>query len=136
MGKIGITTAADIEAFFNAYNRREYDLLFEKYMAEDCFWHASEKPLRGKEKILDYWTNYHSACVETLGRPEYVVFGDESVYLQVKIGLDFIEDGSFFGKTYKKGEVCKFGCVDYYELNEERKIRSGLVYIKFFKGGD
>lgn len=136
MGKIGITTAADIGAFFNAYNERQYDVLFEKYMAEDCFWYASEEALRGKEEILNYWTNYHSACSETLGVPEHVVFGDGRVYLQVKIRLDFIEDGSFFGKAYKKGDVCQFGCVDYYELSEERKIRSGLVYIKFFNKGD
>jgi len=136
MRKIGITAAADIGAFFNAYNERQYDVLFEKYMAEDCFWYASEKALRGKEEILNYWTNYHSACNETLGTPEHVVFGDGCVYLQVKISLDFIEDGSFFGKAYKKGDVCQFGCVDYYELNEERKIRSGVVYIKFFNNGN
>ena len=65
-----------------------------------------------------------------------MVFNDGRVYLQVKIRLDFIEDGSFFGKAYQKGDVCQFGCVDYYELNEERKIRSGLVYIKFFNNGD
>lgn len=46
MGKTGISTAADIAAFFQAYNKREYDVLFEKYMAENCFWYASEKPLK------------------------------------------------------------------------------------------
>ncbi len=136
MRKIGITTAADIGAFFNAYNERQYNVLFEKYMSEDCFWYASEKALRGKEEILNYWTNSHSAFSETLGTPEHVVFGDGCVYLQVKIRLDFIEDGSFFDKAYRKGDVCQFGCVDYYELNEERKIRSGLVYIKFFNNGE
>jgi hypothetical protein len=82
MDKIGITTAADISEFFNAFNECQYDVLFEKYMAEDCFWYASEKALRGKEEI---WTKYHSACRETLGTPEHVVFGDGCVYLQVKI---------------------------------------------------
>ncbi|MCK5878866.1 MAG: nuclear transport factor 2 family protein [Holophagae bacterium] len=132
MDKIGITTETDISAFFNAYNERKYDVLFEKYLADDCFWYASEKPLRGKEEILNYWTNYHSAFRETLDKPENVVFSNGRIYLQVKIRLDFIKDGSFFGKTYKKGDVCRFGCVDYYELDDERKIRSGLVYIKFF----
>ena len=132
MKRIGIMTAGDINAFFNAYNERQYDVLFEKYMAEDCYWYASEKALKGKEEIVNYWTKYHSAFTERLGKPEHVVFGDGCVYLQVKIFLDFIEDGLFFGKAYKKGDVYHFGCVDYYELNEERMIRSGLVYIKFF----
>jgi hypothetical protein len=135
MDKIGITSAEDISGFFRAYNERQYDVLFEKYMSEDCFWYASEKALRGKEEMLDYWTSYHSACDETLGMPEHVVFGDGCVYLQVKIRLDFTEDGLFFGKAYKKGDVCQFGCVDYYELNEEKKTCSGLVYIKFFNDG-
>lgn len=132
MRKVGISSAADVEAFFQAYNRREYDVLFEKYMAEDCLWHASEKALKGKPEIVEYWTKSHSAFKETLGQPENVVFGNGRVYLQVKIRLDFVEDGSFYGRSYKKGDVCRFGCADYYELDAEGKIRSGLVYLKFF----
>lgn len=132
MGKTGISTAADIAAFFQAYNKREYDLLFEKYMAENCLWHASEKILRGKQEILNYWTKSHSAFKETLGRPENVVFGNGRVYLQVKLRLDFVEDGSFYGKPYKRGDICDFGCADYYEFDADGKIKYGLVYIKFF----
>jgi hypothetical protein len=130
--KTGISTAEDIAAFFQAYNKREYDALFEKYMAEDCYWYASEKALKGKREILDYWTNSHSAFQETLGEPEDIVFGNGRVYLQVKIRLDFVEDGSFYGKPYKKGDICNFGCADYYELDDDGKIRYGLVYSKFF----
>jgi hypothetical protein len=101
-------------------------------MAEDCFWYASEKALKGKQDMLDYWTKRHSAFRETLGQPENIVFGDGKVYLQVKIRLDFDEDGAFFGKAYNKGDVCNFGCADYYEFNNERKIKTGIVYIKFF----
>ncbi len=132
MREIGISTMADIDAFFQAFNQRDYDTIFEKYMADDCFWHASEKPLQGRREIVDYWTQSHSAFKETLGKPEEVVFGEGRVYLQVKIRLDFVEDGSFHGRSYKKGDVCRFGCADYYELDAEGKIRSGIVYIKFF----
>lgn len=136
MGNTGITTEADIRAFFTAYNEKQYDVIFEKYMADDCFWYGTEKPLCGKEAILDYWTNFHGCFSEELGMPEHVVFGDGCVYLQVKINLTFTEDGTFFGKDYKAGDVCHFGCTDYYEFNEEHKIRSGVVYIKFFDSGD
>jgi hypothetical protein len=132
MKKTGISTAADIEHFFQAFNEHDYDALFEKYMAEDCLWHASEKALKGKRAILDYWSKSHSAFKETLGRPENVVFGDGRVYLQVKIRLEFVEDGSFYGRAYKEGDICNFGCADYYEFNADGKIRYGLVYIKFF----
>jgi hypothetical protein len=132
MKTIGISTAADIEAFFQAYNERDFAALFDKYMAEDCLWHASERALQGKREILDYWTKSHSAFRETLGRPENVVFGDGRVYLQVKIRLDFVEDGTFYGRSYKKSDVCRFGCADYYEFDAAGKIRLGLVYIKFF----
>jgi hypothetical protein len=132
MGKIGISTATDIEDFFRAFNERDYDVLFENYMAEDCLWHASERALKGKPEILDYWTKSHSAFVETLGRPENVVFGDGRVYLQVEIRLDFVEDGSFSGRHYKKGDVFHFRCADYYEFDAAGKIRLGLVYLKLF----
>ena len=132
MERIGISTMAGIEAFFQAYNERDYDALFEKYMAEDCLWHASERALKGKREILDYWQKSHSAFRETLGRPENVVFGNGRVYLQVKIQLDFVEDGTFYGRSYKKGDVCHFGCADYYELDVAGKIKHGLVYTKFF----
>jgi len=130
--KAGISKEADIVDFFHAYNEREYDTLFKKYMAEDCLWYASESALKGKGEILNYWTKSHSAFKETLGQPENVVFGKSQVYLQVKIRLDFVEDGSFYGKSYKKGDICNFGCADYYELDADGKIRQGLVYIKFF----
>lgn len=132
MNNTGINTVADIAAFFKAFNERQYDVLFEKYMADDCFWYASESPLHGKEEIMDYWTHYHSAFSERLSMPEQVVFGDDKVYLQARVRLGFTEDGTFFGKAYKMGDVYHFGCVDYYELNEERKISKGLVYVKFF----
>jgi hypothetical protein len=132
MKEIGIWTADNIEAFFQAYNERHYETLFERYMAEDCLWHASEKALKGKREILGYWTESHSAFEETLGRPENVVFGDGRVYLQVKIRLDFVEDGLFCGRSCKKGDVFRFGCADYYELGSDGKIRLGLVYLKFF----
>lgn len=67
-----------------------------------------------------------------MGRPEDVVFGNGRVYLQVKIRLDFFEDGSFYGKPYKRGNICDFGCADYYEFDAAGKIKYGLVYIKFF----
>jgi hypothetical protein len=123
MNNTGIFAAADIEAFFQAYNKREYDVLFEKYMAEDCFWYASEKALKGKQEILDYWTKSHSAFKETLGKPEYVIFGNERGYLQVKIRLDFVEDGLFYGKFYKKDDICNFECADYYEFDADGKIK-------------
>jgi hypothetical protein len=132
MTNVGIRTAADIESFFQAYNEHKWDVLFEQYMSEDCFRYASEQPLRGKQEMLDYWTQRHSAFKETLGKPENVVFGQGHSYLQVNIRLDLQEDGSFYGKSYTKGDVLEFRCVDYYEYNAEGKIQSGLVFIKFF----
>lgn len=131
MTKPAIASVEDIEDFFNAYNNHDWDAMFN-YMSSDCVWDASEKCLEGRQNIIDYWTNYHSAFKETLGKPEKVVFGDHMVYLQVKIHLDFLEDGVFYGKSYKKGETLDFACADFYVLNDEGKIESGHVYVKFF----
>lgn len=136
MENSGITTEADIRAFFTAYNERQFDVIFEKYMAGDCFWYATEKPLHGRQAIVDYWTHFHSSFREQLGMPEQIVFGDGCIYLQLKARLEFTEDGMFFGRAYRKGDICRFGCADYYELNEENKISQGLVYVKFFDDGD
>lgn len=130
MAQKGITTVADLDGFFEAYNQRDWDTIFEKYMAEDCVWHATESALRGRQELLDYWTKSHGAISETLGKPEKAVIGDDTVYLQVDIELHFIADGSFLGKPYRKGDVAHLRCADFYELNDERKIKSGTVYSR------
>jgi len=35
-------------------------------------------------------------------------------------------------KNAWKGEALDFACADFYELDDEGKIRSGFVYAKFF----
>ena len=125
-----IASAEDITNFFNAYNNHDWNGVFN-YMSEDCVWEASEKRLKGRHEIIDYWTGEHAAFKETLGNPENIVFGEHEVYLQVDIHLDFLEDGTFFGKSYKKGESLDFVCADFYELNDEGRIASGRVFVKF-----
>jgi hypothetical protein len=131
MKKQAITSAADIEEFFNAYNSHDWETVFN-YISTDCLWDAFEKCLKGRQNVIDYWTNYHAAFKETLGRPEKVVFGEHAVYLQVKIHLEFLMDGLFFGKSYKKGETLDFACADFYELDDAGKIKAGYIFIKFF----
>ncbi len=126
----GVSTTADLEALIQVFNERDWDTLFEKYMAEDCVWYASEQPLEGKQELVDYWTQSHSAIQETLGEPEQAVYGDGKIYLQVKIQMRFLKDGSFLGTPYQKGGVLDLACADYYELNSEGKINKGVVYLK------
>ncbi len=128
MSETGIHTVSDVEAFFRTFNEGDYDALFEKYMAEDCVWCASEKELAGRGEMIDYWTKSHSPIRETLGRPRNIVVGEGKVYLQVDIRLEFREEGTFFGKPYRKGDVCTMKCADYYELDDRRKIRHGIVF--------
>ena len=129
MNNSGIRSVQDIKAFFRAFNDHDWETVFH-YMSEDCVWDASEKRLTGKQQIIDYWTNYHTAIKETLGNPEHIILDNNMVYLQVSILLEFIEDGMFFGKSYKKGETFKLKCTDYYELNEKGLIQSGCVFVK------
>jgi ketosteroid isomerase-like protein len=130
MKKQAIESVADIERFFDAFNRRDWEMVFQ-FVRDDCVWEASEKRLEGRKNMLDYWTQDHVSFRETLGMPEKVVFGDRTVYLQVKIRLDFLEDGFFFGKSYRKGETIDFSCADFYELDEDGKIRAGRVFTRF-----
>jgi hypothetical protein len=132
MTKLAITLVKDIEDFFHAFNNRQWGEL-SKYLSDDCVWDASEKRIEGLDNMIDYWKNYHVAFNETLGKPENVVFGDKTVYLQVKIHLDFLKNGKFYGRSYKKGDSIEFACSDFYELNDEGKIKSGCVYIKIEK---
>lgn len=131
MKKPAIAEVKDIERFFDAFNSHDWNTVFD-YMSQNCVWEASERHLEGRENIITYWTKYHGAFKETLGKPEKILFGDHMVYLQVKIHLDFLEDGAFYGKAYKKGEALDFACADFYELDDEGKIRSGFIYTKFF----
>jgi len=100
-------------------------------MSEDCVWDASERRLRGRQEMIAYWTKDQSAFAERLSKPDKVLFQDNMVYLQTKIHLDFIQDSIFCGKAYRKGEALDFTCVDFYELDNEGKIKSGIVFTKF-----
>ena len=131
MKKPAIASASDIEEFFKAFNAHNWDAV-SRYISDECAWDASEKRLTGRKSMVDYWTNYHASFKETLGKPEKILFGDREVYLQVRIRLDFLEDSLFYGKSYNKGDMLEFGCADFYELDEDGRIRSGCVYIKFF----
>ena len=130
MAKPAIASVEDIEAFFSAYNRHDWDGVFD-YMSDDCVWNASERRLKGRRAIIEYWTNYHAAFKETLGKPRKVVFGDRMIYLQVEIHLDFLEDAVFCGRSYKKGETLDFLCADFYELDDQGKIAFGCAYASF-----
>lgn len=134
MTKPVIASAEDIENFFNAFNSRNWKVVLN-YMSSDCIWDATEQFLKGSHNILDYWTNYHAAFRETLGKPEKVLFGDHMVYLQVKIHLEFIKDSFSYGKFYKKGMTLDFTCADFYELNDEGKIKAGRVYTNIKPSG-
>lgn len=130
MKKPAIGSVADIETFFDAFNRRDWETVFQ-FLRDDCIWEASEKRLEGRQDMIAYWTRDHVSFRETLGMPEKVVFGDRTVYLQVKIRLDFLEDGRFFGKSYRKGDTFDFSCADFYVLDDEGKIGAGRVFTRF-----
>ena len=129
--KKALRTPADVEAFFAAYNSHDWEGVFQ-YLDDDCIWDAAEKRPVGRQSILDYWTKHHAAMVETLGKPHNIVFGDHLIFLEVRIRLDFIQDGAFYGKSYHKGEYLEFGDVDVYELTQEGTIKECRVYLKFF----
>lgn len=124
-----LRSSKDIENFFDAFNRRDWEGVFQ-YMSDDCVWNASEKRLEGIGEIRGYWTTYHGSIEETLGPPRNVVFGDNIVFLEVRIRMDFVQNGEFFGKPYKKGEHFEFDCADVYELSDEGTISEGRVYSR------
>lgn len=129
MRKKALREPKDIENFFAAFNRRDWEGVFQ-YMSDDCIWNASEKRLEGIGDIHDYWTTYHGSIEETLGTPRNIVFGENIVFLEVRIRLDFVRDGAFFGKAYKKGEFFEFDCADVYELSDAGTIKEGRVYSR------
>lgn len=130
MPRPAIATAADLADFLDAYNRRDWDRVF-RYIADDCVWDACEMRMVGREEITHYWTEYHGAIEETLGAPEYVLFGDHIVYLQLAGRLVFIEDGEFYKRPYRKGDVVDLRFGDYYELDDDGRIKLALIYVKF-----
>ncbi len=129
MAKKGIKSVEDVLEFFQAYNSHDWETVFV-FIHQDCIWDASEKQLNGKEEIINYWTNYHVSFKESLGKPEHIVLGKQFVYLQVPIHLEFIQDGAFLGKSFKRGDTLDFLCADFYKLDEEGMIKSGQVFIK------
>lgn len=129
MTKRAINTAEDFEAFFRAYNEKDWDTVLS-YLSQDCVWDASEERVEGLEAIKKYWTGHHSHIKETLGKPQKVVFGDGMAYLQVLITLELVEDGPFFGKQYAKGDKIQFWCTDAYTFAPDRSIKACTVYTK------
>lgn len=130
MAPIGIRTAEDIEDFFQVFNARDWDTLFDKFMTHDCCWAASENTLSGREELISYWTDAHQSIDEQLGHPKHVVVGSASVYLQVGIAMKFIKPGVYLGKSYEAGQIVTLNCADFYELDAEHKIKSGTVFLR------
>lgn len=125
----GIHDVEDVRTFFHAFNNRHWDIVFQ-FLHPDCSWDAAEKKLKGKDELINYWTNYYAKFKETLGEPENIVMGRQIVYLQVTIHLDFIENGKFMGRSFRKGDTYDFRCTDFYKLDEDGMIISGQVYMK------
>jgi ketosteroid isomerase-like protein len=48
--KLPIRTVADFEAFFAAYNERNWDVLFQ-YVSDDCVWNAAEQCVQGRQAM-------------------------------------------------------------------------------------
>jgi len=130
MDKKGIKTARDFEDFFEAYNQRDWDRLFS-YLTDDCIWDAAEKRCHGRQETQQYWTEYHASINEMLGKPVNVVFGKGMAYLEVPIRMEFLKEGSFFGKSYPQGSVLDFWCADAYTLDAHGTIKQCRVYSKF-----
>ena len=65
--------------------------------------------------------------------PDIIISG-RFIYLQTLIHFDFIQDGIYRGKDYKKGETLEFLCCDSYELNEYKQIKLVLIFTKIFNG--
>ena len=130
MDKKAIRSAKDFEDFFRAFNEKKWDELF-KYLSEDCIWNASEKRLQGRAEMEKYWTEYHGSIKEILGKPQNVVFGEDMAYLEVPIRLEFLADGSFFGKRYSKGSVLDFWAADVYTFAQDGTIAECRIYSKF-----
>ncbi|WP_027185234.1 nuclear transport factor 2 family protein [Desulfovibrio inopinatus] len=130
MAKKPIRTAEDFEAFFQAYNTRDWDTLFQ-YIHDDCIWNASEQTVQGRQAMEAYWCTYHAAIKETLGKPHNVVFGENTAYLEVPITMEFLEDGEFWGKSYPEGSIVEFWCADVYTFDNDGTISSCRVYTKF-----
>lgn len=133
MSKRAIRSAEDLEELIQAFNDKDWDKVLS-YLSDDCVWDASEKRLHGLSEIMGYWTGYHSAIKETLGKPRNVVFGDGVAYAQVTIELEFVSDGTFFGHSYKKGSVVELPCADFYTFAEDGTIKECRVYTKFKQG--
>ncbi len=130
MGKKSITSVENFEDFFNAFNNRDWDAVFE-YLSDDCVWNASEQRLQGRESMMEYWNEAHRSIKETLGKPQHVVFGQGRAYLQVPITMEFIGPGTFMGKAHDKGDVIVFWCADAYTFAADGTISECRVYLKF-----
>lgn len=130
MDKKPIKSARDFEDFFQAFNEKNWDELF-RYLSDDCVWNASEKCMQGRAEMEEYWTGYHGCTKETLGKPQNVVFGDGKAYLQVPIRMEFLEESSFMGKQYTKGDVVDFWGADAYTFAPDGTIQECRVYCKF-----
>ena len=130
MAKRSLRSARDFEEFFQAYNEHDWDKAFT-FLTDDCVWDAAERCCQGIEEAKEYWCGDHSSIAETLGKPRNVVFSGNLVYLEVPVHMEFLEEGQYFGKSYKKGESLDFWCADIYILDERGTIKQCRVYSKF-----
>lgn len=113
---------------FDAYNKEDWDLLFSKYLTEDCIFITGNESIKGKKEIVAAWEiNVIRVRKEILLEPTNILVDGNQIASEVPLKVQFKVDSDFGGILFKKGHEIYTKCGDFYQL-QGGKVCSITVY--------
>ena len=127
-----ITTEEEAREFvlglFEAYNRKDWENFFGKYVWEDCLFINGNGIHSGKEKMIQFWEEYiFNTKKETLMEPTSIFVKENQIAAELALKLYFNEDDTYAGIQFNKGDEITLKCADFYKFRDG-KISEITVY--------
>jgi len=117
-----------MRGFFGAYNNRDWDTFFGKYVWEDCLFVNANGMHSGKEQMIRFWEeSIFKTKREELLEPTNIFIKEDQIAAELPLKLHFVEDDAYAGIQFKKGDVITLKCADFYKF-KDGKICEFTVY--------
>ncbi len=116
----------EFEQYCRDFNESENkEAFFDKYYDENAvFEHPLKGTFRGKQAILDFWTEGHQGIHEVLKPITFLEDGDRRA-VEVKIEWRCLEDTDYLGSR-EKGHVYYADCAGFFHLKNGKIIKAKM----------
>lgn len=116
-----------LNGLFDTFNNQDWNLLFKKYIWEDCQFINGNGVHQGKEEMIQYWEEVSKTKKETLFKPFNLFVKDNHIAAELLLEFEFFLDHVFAEVSFKKGDKIILRTADFYTL-KGNKVSHFIVY--------